>query len=216
MDYVGRSSGYVEANYDKRQEIARAHERWQRGLIWTFQNHPRIPQHIRDYYAPWGLAKDEFSDNNNWPYQLYVREARRMISDVVITEKTALGVNLDLDGVGLGSYHMDSHIVRYVVAPDGFLAAEGCLFIKVKGAFPISYGAIIPKRNECQNLLVPVCLSATHVAYGSVRMEPIYMVLGQSAATAASLAIDLDVSVQDLPYNILYERLMADGQKVRY
>lgn len=215
-DYVGMSSNYAEASYEKRREIAKAHERWQRGLVWTLQNHPKIPEHIKTYCAPWGLAKDEFKDNNNWPHLLYVREARRMISDVVITEQIALGINSSQDSVGLGSYHMDSHVVSYAIAPDGFLATEGCLFIKVIGAFPISYQAIIPKACECQNLLVPVCVSATHVAFGAIRMEPIFMVLGQSAGTAAVLAIELEKSVQDLPYPLLAQRLIADGQKIEY
>jgi hypothetical protein len=215
-DYVGKSWNYAEASYAEREVIAKAHQRWQRGLVWTLQNHPRVLEHIRTFYSSYGLPKDEFADNNHWPYQLYIRESRRMVSDVVITENTALGKNPALDSIGLGSYHMDSHIVRYVVAPDGFLATEGCLFIKVPRAFPISYQSIIPKSHECQNLLVPVCLSTSHVAFGSIRMEPTYMVLGQSAATAAVLCIEHNIPVQELPYETLKKRLISDGQVLEW
>ena len=211
-DFVGMSWDYPEADYTTRARIAKEHEQWQRGLIWTLQNHPRIPEKVRLRYAPWGLAKDEFADTGNWPFQLYVREARRMVGDYVVTENTALGKDVAADPVGLGSYHMDSHAIKLFVSPEGFVTSEGGMFVKVPAPFGISYRAIIPRRGECENLLVPVCSSATHAAYGSMRMEPVFMVLGQSAATAASLAIDGKISLQDLPYDALRERLSADGQ----
>ena len=211
-DYVGMNWEYPEADYATRARIAQEHEQWQRGLIWTLQNHPRIPEKVRRYYAPWGLAKDEFTDNGNWPNQLYVREARRMTSDYVITEHTALGRDVAADSVGLGSYHMDSHAIKLFVSPEGFVTSEGGMFVHVPAPFGISYRAIVPKRGECENLLVPVCCSATHAAYGSVRMEPVFMVLGQSAATAASEAIDRGVALQEVPYEALRERLLAEGQ----
>lgn len=213
-DYVGMSWDYPEADYSTRARIAQEHEQWQRGLIWTLQNHPRTPQETRDFYAPWGLATDEFTDNGHWPFQLYIREARRMTSDFVVTENVALGKEVASDPVGLGSYHMDSHAIKLFVSPEGFLSSEGGMFVHVPAPFGISYRSIIPKRGECENLLVPVCASASHAAYGSMRMEPTFMVLGQSAATAAILAMDREIALQDVPYSALRERLLADGQIV--
>lgn len=215
-DYIGMSWDYPEADYATRARIDKEHEQWQRGLIWTLQHHPRIPEKVRQTYAPWGLAKDEFTDNGNWPFQLYIREARRMISDYVITEHTALGKAFAPDPVGLGSYHMDSHAVKYFVSPAGFLTRDGGMFVHIPAPYGISYRAIIPKRGECENLLVPVCASATHAAYGSMRMEPVFMVLGQSAATAASLAIDGNIALHDVPYSALKKSLLADRQIVNW
>jgi hypothetical protein len=213
-DYIGMSWDYAEADYAERTRIAKAHEQWQKGFIWTLQNHPRIPENVRQQYAPWGLAKDEFTDNGHWPYQLYIREARRMIADLVVSEHTALGEEVAPDPVGLGSYGMDSHAIKYFVSPRGLLTRDGGMFHRVPEPYGISYRAIVPKRNECVNLLVPVCVSATHAAYGSIRMEPVFMVLGQSAATAASLAIDRNINLQDVPYDVLRKRLLEDGQVI--
>ena len=210
-DYIGMNWQYPEADYETRDKIAKAHERWQRGLVWTLQNHPRVPPNIRKFYAPWGLPKDEFIDNDHWPFQLYVREARRMVGSGVVTEHTALGKEPVADPVGMSSYELDSHYVKYI-CHEGCLTSEGGVYTKVPAPFKISYRALIPKKKECENLLVPVCLSASHVGYGSVRMEPIYMILGQSAATAASLCIDHNVAVQDLPYDTLKKRLLDDKQ----
>lgn len=213
-DFIGMSWNWAESDYDTRKQIALEHENWQKGLVWTLQNHPRIPQELQHYYAPWGLPLDEFIENNHWPYELYVREARRMISSFVINENTAYGVNNRTDGVALATYEMDSHYIKYYVSDNRTLAGEGGLYKKIPHPLPISYQAIVPKMEECQNLIVPVCLSATHVAYGSIRMEPTFMVLGQSAATAASLAIDLGTSVQEVPYDRLRTQLLANGQKL--
>lgn len=217
-DYIGMSWNYPEVDYDTRQKIAEAHENWQRGLIWTIQNHPRVPQTIRNYYAPWGLAKDEFVDNNHWPFQLYIREARRMIGEEVITEHTVVeNTSVIEDPIGLGSYAIDSHAIKYCVGPNKFLITDGGLFKSVKKpCYAISYCAIIPQRKECKNLLVPICLSATHVAYDSIRIEPVFMILGQSAATAAALAINLKVALQDLPYSVLEQQLLKDKQILNY
>lgn len=211
-DFVGMNWEYPEADYATRERIANMHEQWQRGLIWTLQNHPRIPEEVRRRYIPWGLAKDEFTDTGHWPFQLYIREARRMVSDVVITEHTALGKEVAADPVGLGSYHMDSHAIKLFVSPKGFVTSEGGMFVHIPAPFGISYRAIIPRRGECGNLLVPLCASVTHAAYGSIRMEPVFMVLGQSAATAASLAIDRQTTVQEVPYDMLRARLLKDRQ----
>jgi hypothetical protein len=215
-DYIGMSWDYPEADYATRDRIAKEHELWQRGLIWTLQNHPRVPKKVKEYYGPWGLPKDEFEDNNNWPYELYVREARRMISTAVIDEHTALGNVPVEDSIGLSSYDMDSHAIKYVINSKGFLGTEGGFYKLVAKPYPVSYRAIVPVREECTNLIVPVCLSASHVGYGSMRMEPTFMVVGQSAATAASLAIDLNVAVQDLPYPTLRQQLLSDGQVLEW
>ena len=212
-DYVGMSWDYPEADYATRARIAGEHEQWMRGFFWTLQNHPRIPEATRKLYGPWGLAKDEFTDNGHWPFQLYIREARRMTSDYVVTENTALRKEAAaIDPVGLGSYHMDSHAIKHFVSPEGFVSSEGGMYVHIPGPFGVPYRSIVPKRGECENLFVPVCVSATHAAYGTIRVEPVFMVLGQSAATAASLAIERKVAVQDLPYAALQEKLLADQQ----
>lgn len=213
-DYIGMSWNYPEADYNTREQIALSNENWQRGLLWTLQYHPRVPEKIRNFYLPWGLPKDEFVDNNHWPYQLYVREGRRMIGSVVVTEQMAMGSVAVEDSIGLGSYSMDSHAIKYFVADDGYMMTDGCLFIKLPGSFPISYRALVPKKEECTNLLVTFCLSSTHVAYGALRLEPIFMVLGQSAATAACIAIDENLAIQDVPYVKLRELLLNDLQKL--
>jgi hypothetical protein len=220
-DFIGMSWAWPEADYATRDGIARAHETYERGLIWTLQNHSRVSKEIRDFYAPWGLAKDEFVTNGNWPGRLYVREARRMISDLVMTEELAANLKpAPTDSVGLGSYTFDCHIVKYYVdEASGFVAVDGELARpplpdRPPHPYPISYRSIIPKRGECENLSVPVCLSASHVAYGSIRMEPVLMVLGQSAATAVCLAINKNVALQNLPYAPLREQLLKDGQLI--
>ncbi len=222
-DFIGMSWDWAEAGYDERDKIAHAHEKWQRGLLWTVQHHPRVPAEVRAYYAAWGLAKDEFADTGNWPFQLYVREARRMVSDVMVTENMAAAKEaLPPDGVGLASYTFDSHAIKYYVdEASGFVTTDGGLRRPPLSHNPpqpysISYRAIIPKLQECENLLVPVCLSATHVAYGSIRMEPVFMVLGQSAATAAALAIDQNTALQKLDYGLLQRRLLADRQVITW
>jgi len=215
-DFVGMSDGYPEADYATREKIVKAHEQYQRGFLWTLQHHPRVPEEIRNFYAPWGLAKDEFSRTGNWPHQLYIREARRMVSDYVVTENTALGKDPVTDPIGLGSYAMDSHAIRHTISPKGFVKNEGGMFVKLPGPYGISYRAIIPREGECENLLAPVCASASHAAYGSMRMEPVFMVLGQSAATAACLAMDRGVPLQELPYPDLRGKLVADRQIVEW
>ncbi|QEG24437.1 FAD-dependent oxidoreductase [Mariniblastus fucicola] len=211
-DAIGLNYDFPAASYAEREKILAEHERYQKGLMWTLANHERVPESIRSSMSKWGLAADEFTDNENWPYQIYVREGRRMISDYVQTEKDCRRIRIADDSVGLGSYNMDSHNVQRYVTPEGFVQNEGDVQESPGGAYAISYKAIVPKRDEIQNLFVPVCLSSSHIAYGSIRMEPVFMVLGQSAATAAALAIDSNQSVQDVPYDKLRERLLADKQ----
>ncbi|MGI6264487.1 MAG: FAD-dependent oxidoreductase [Acutalibacteraceae bacterium] len=211
-DFIGENYAYPEADYQTRERIVKAHEDYQRGLLWTLQNDERIPEHIRAEAQKWGLAADEFPENDNWPTQLYVREARRMIGDFVMTEQVCKrGSTVYVpDSVGMGSYSMDSHHIQYVVK-NGQVVPEGDYYAATD-PYAISYRSIVPKAGECANLLVPVCVSASHAAYGSIRMEPVFMVLGQSAATAAALAIDEDVAVQNVSYALLKERLTADKQ----
>lgn len=211
-DAIGLNYDYPEASYKEREEILAAHVSYQQGLMWTLANHPRVPQEIRDEMAKWGLAKDEFVDNGSWPHQIYVREARRMVSDYVQSEQDCRRLRVCEDSVGLGSYNMDSHNVQRYVTPDGAAQNEGDVQVGPGGSYAISYRAIVPKKGEAANLLVPVCLSSSHIAYGSIRMEPVFMILGQSAATAAVMAIDGDIAVQEVEYAKLRERLVKEGQ----
>ena len=210
-DFIGQNWDYPEADYATRAKIWQAHEDWQKGLMWTYAYHPRIPEKIRTAFQKLGLAKDEFTDNGNWPRQLYVREARRMISDYVMSEKNCRRKEVIEDSVGMGAYNMDSHHVQRYVDNAGHVRNEGDVEVGSK-PYPVSYRSIRPKASECTNLLVPVCLSASHIAYGSIRMEPVFMALGQSAATAAGLAIEGKTSVQAVDYGALKERLLASAQ----
>lgn len=211
-DYIGRNYDYPEGNHREREMIAQAHETYIRGLLWALQNHPRVPSEIREKMAPWGYAKDEFLNNDHFPCMMYIREARRMVSDYVITEHDCMWRRLADDGVGLGSYTMDSHHVKRFVTAEGYVRNEGDVQVRPKGPYPIPYRSIVPARGQCENLLVPVCISSSHIAFGSARMEPVFMALGQSAATAASHAIEEGVPVQDVAYPRLRQRLLADGQ----
>jgi hypothetical protein len=210
---------YAEASYEKRREIVARHRYWQQGLVWSLQHHPRVPLEIRERHLRWGLPKDEFLQTGYWPHQIYVREARRMVSDFVVTERHVNGIEPTPRPIGMGSYAMDSHNVQRHVAvgKDGkaHVRNEGDVQIKPKGPYPIDYGAIIPKKGECGNLLVPVAVSASHIAFGSIRMEPVFMILAQSAATAADLAIAGDIPVQEIDYEQLATRLQRDGQVLR-
>ena len=186
-------------------------------MVWSLQNHPRVPEGMRKQNARWGLPKDEFVDNNHWPYNLYVREGRRMVSDFVMTEHQCRQnpkYPAVEDSVGMGAYTMDSHNVQRVVYK-GNLKNEGDIQRSLGGKpYPISYKSIVPAKGECENILVPWCLSSSHIAFGSIRMEPVGMVLGQSSATAAAIAIDDKVSVQEVDYKKLKVRLIQDGQKL--
>ena len=214
-DFIGQNWDYPEADYATRERIWQAHVDWQKGLMWTLANHERVPPQIREVFQRIGLAKDEFIDCDNWPRQLYIREARRMVGPYVMTERNCKRREIVEDSVGMGAYNMDSHNIQRYITPEGFVRNEGDVQIGSR-PYPGSYRSIHPKADECSNLLVPVCLSASHIAYGSIRMEPVFMVLGQSAATAAVLAIDANVSVQQLDYAQLKERLLADGQTLDF
>src|SRR5207247_6674976 len=160
--------------------------------------------------AKWGLPEDEFTDTDHWPHQLYVREARRMIGDTIATERTVLEDKASRP-VALGGYSMDSHNVQRYVDRDGHVRNEGDVQIKVAHPYAIDYGVMLPKAEQCQNLLVPFCVSASHAAFSTIRMEPVFMELGQCAGAAASLAIDEQASLQEVSYESLRKRLIADG-----
>ncbi|MFT5494790.1 MAG: hypothetical protein ACI9TH_000181 [Kiritimatiellia bacterium] len=211
-DNIGMNYDYPDASYARRAEILEEHQTYQKGWLYFLANDPSVPEHIRTRMSTWGLPKDEFNDNSHWPHQIYVREARRMISDFVMTENHLRALKPTPASIGMGSYNMDSHNVQRYVNAAGHVRNEGDLQISPGGPYPISYQAIVPKRIECTNLLVPVCLSSSHMAYGSIRMEPVFMILGQSAATAAALAIEAGMDVQDVDYDTLSARLLADQQ----
>ena len=214
-DYIGRNYDYPEASYAEREKIIEDHRNYQMGLMWTLANHPRIPAEVREEASRWGTTKDEFERADGWQQQLYVREARRMVSDYVMTQKNCEALTVAEDAIGLAAYGMDSHNVQRYVDANGYVQNEGNVEAHGFKPYPISYGALVPKKEECQNLIVPVCVSSTHIAFGSIRMEPVFMVLGQSAATAAVLAIDANVSVQDVPYPNLKEQLLKDRQRLK-
>lgn len=211
-DNIGMNYDYPEASYERRKEIIQEHETYQKGWLYFIANDPSIPKDIQDRMNKWGLAKDEFVDNGNWPHQIYVREARRMVGPVVMCEPMLRAMVPTPKSIGMGSYNMDSHNVQRYVTEKGHVRNEGDIQISPGGPYPISYDSVTPKKEECTNLLVPVCVSSSHIAYGSIRMEPVFMILGQSAATAACMAIDQEIAVQDVEYAELSERLLKDGQ----
>ena len=215
-DFIGMNYEYPEASYEEREKIISEHEAYQKGLMYFLANDPQVPENIRTKMQRWGLAKDEFTDNGNWPHQIYVREARRMIGEYVLTEHDVLGKRTVPKPVGMGSYTMDSHNVQRYVKPDGFVQNEGDIGVKPTQPYSISYASIVPKSAQCHNLLVPVCVSSSHIAFGSVRMEPVFMILGQSAATAAVHAIDQNTPVQQIDYGLLKEQLTNDGQRITF
>lgn len=214
-DNIGRNYDYPEASYEQRRAIVRQHEQYQQGWLWYLSHDPRVPADIRAKMQTWGLPKDEFTDNGHWSHQLYIREARRMVGHYVMTENELLQKRPTPESVGMGSYTIDSHNVQRYITAEGYVQNEGDIGVKCR-PYQIAYGSMIPQRRECTNLLVPVCVSSSHIAFGSIRMEPVFMILGQSAATAAVMAIDADQHVQDVDYAALRQRLLDDGQILSY
>ena len=215
-DLIGGSRRYPEASYAERAEIEKAHLRYQQGLMWTLANHPRIPDWVRREVSRWGTCKDEFAGErgDGWQNQIYVREARRMVGEYVMTEAECRHLRTAPRPVALGAYNMDSHHVRRYVTAEGSVQNEGDVEVAVAGPYGIDYGALLPKRAECANLLVPVCLSASHIAFGSIRMEPVFFALGQAAGAAASMAASSGCAVQDVDYGRLRADLLASGQRL--
>jgi hypothetical protein len=211
-DFIGKNYDYPTASYARRAELDQAHKDYQMGLMYFLQNDPRVPSDVQSRMKEWGLAKDEFKANGGWPYQLYIREARRMKGEFIMKEADALGKTQVPQPVGMGSYSLDAHNAQRFVQANGFVQNEGDIGVKPDKPYSIAYGSILPKESQCGNLLVPVCMSSSHIAYGSIRMEPVFMILGQSAATAAVLAIEKKVTPQRLDYRVLEKSLLADKQ----
>ena len=209
------TGGLGLTDYAKREGIFQNHVHYQLGLYWHMANASAIPARYRSAYQRWGLPRDEFRDTGHWPHQLYIREARRMVSDYVMTESDCRLQRAITDSIGMGSYNMDSHnCSRFVKTENGIprVLNEGDVQVPPRGPYPIPYRIIIPKRGECENLIVPICMSASHIAYGSIRMEPVFMVLGESTAVAAVMALDAHQPVQNIDVSKLRQRLLADGQ----
>ncbi len=214
-DFIGGSNEWPEADYATRERIFQAHVTYQQGLMWFLANDPAVPEKLRAHPNKFGLPRDQFEETDGWPHELYVREGRRMVSDYVMTEHNCLGKTVPEDSIGLASYTMDSHHTSRVVV-DGVVKAEGNVEQRTPQPYPVSYRAIVPRERECANLLVPVALSASHIAFGSIRMEPVFLLLGQSAATAAALAIDARTSVQQVKYAAMRARLLRDKQILQW
>jgi hypothetical protein len=215
-DNIGMNYDYPDGDYATRERIWREHVTYQQGLMWFLANDARVPERVRNEVNRWGLCKDEFTDTGGWPHQLYVREARRMIGEYVMTQDNCQRRRIAEDSVGLAAYTMDSHNCQRYVDKTGHARNEGDVQVGGFPPYPISYRALVPREAQCANLLVPVCLSASHISYGSIRMEPVFMVLGQSAATAACQAIERVVPIQRIDVSALQERLKADGQVLEW
>ena len=211
-DYIGKNYSYPEATYEEREAILKDHEDYEKGWLYYLSTSQEVPENVREEMAHWGLAKDEFTDNGNWPHQIYVREARRMIGAYVMTEHDVLGAKEVPEPVGMGSYSLDSHNTQRFVTAEGYVQNEGDIGVHPENPYSISLGTLLPKKEECTNLLVPVCVSSSHTAFGSIRMEPVFMILGQSAAAAAALAIDQGIAVQEVSYADLREILISEKQ----
>ena len=213
-DYIGMNYDYPEATYERRKEIIKDHELYQKGLMYYLSNDANVPEDVRKEMQKFGLPKDEFKDNGGWPHQIYVREARRMIGQSVMTENETLGKKAVSESVGMGSYSLDAHNAQRYVKADGFVQNEGDIGVHAPKPYGIAYKSIVPKESQCKNLFVPVCLSSSHIAFGSIRMEPVFMILGESAATAASMAIDEKINVQQVSYEKLKVKLLEQQQKL--
>jgi len=211
-DNIGMNYDYPNASYERRKEIIKEHENYQKGLYYFIANDPRVPEEVQTEMKKWGLAKDEFTDNGNWPHQIYVREARRMIGEFVMTENEILGKKPIEKSIGMGSYTMDSHNVQRYITPEGYVQNEGDIAAHPPKPYKIDLGSILPKKAECNNLLVPVAVSSSHIAFGSIRMEPVFMILGQSAAVVAVMSINKGVELSDLKYDSIKLKLLEAGQ----
>jgi len=215
VDYLGGADRYPESGWQERRQIEKQHESYLRGFLHFLANDTRVPVPVRSEMSRFGLCRDEFKDNGGWPHQIYVREARRMVSRLVMTEHHALGTAVAADPIGLASYGIDIHAVRRIVL-NGQPVNEGSKGHSVPGPYPVGYQAIVPDESECTNLLVTFCLSASHVGFASIRMEPVFMILSQSAAAAAMQAIKRNTTVQGVEYPLLSTRLSQAGQVLHW
>jgi hypothetical protein len=213
IDFVGANSAYTEAGPGLRDQIWTAHKNYEQGFFYFLANDPRVPSGIRTSMASWGLCKDEFTDNGGWPWELYVRESRRMVSDYVMTQSNIFNLLPVPDSIGMGGYYVDSHYCQRILT-NGIIVNEGGTYVSISAPYLISYRTLVPKTNECSNLIVPWSLSASHVAFSSVRMEPTFMILGQAAATAACIAMDDGLTVQNVNITKLQNQLTIDEQNL--
>jgi hypothetical protein len=209
-DHVGANADYPEADEAARERIRQDHRDYVQGFLWFLANDERLPAELRAQAAEWGLPKDEFADNGHWPYALYVREARRMLGEYVMRQQDCASEITKPDTVGMGSFILDSHAIQRVVDAEGNVLDEGNFDVGVK-PYQIPYRCLTPRKAECENLLVPVCLSATHVAYGSIRMEPQFLLLGQASGLAAVAALRANGAVQDVDVTALQTKLRAQN-----
>ncbi len=216
FDNIGMNYDYPEGSYEERKEIIKEHENYQKGLLYFYANDPRVPEEIQKKMKEWGLAKDEFKDNGHWPHQIYVREARRMIGDFVMTENEVQGKSPVPKPIGMGSYTMDSHNTQRYITPEGYVQNEGDIGVHPKQPYQIDLGSILPRKEECNNLLVPLAVSSSHIAFGSIRMEPVFMILGQSAAVVAGLALRNDIDLHAVIYPLVKAELIEEGQVISY
>ncbi len=214
-DYIGKSWDYPNASYARRDAIRRDHEEYTKGYLWFLSHDPRVSPSLRKEVNTWGLAKDEFLDNGNFPTQLYIREARRMVGEYVMTQHDIQTSLAKPDPIGMGSYNSDSHNVERIVNREGFVRNEGDMQVAVQ-PYQIPYRMILPRKREAENLLVPVCFSATHVAYSTLRMEPQYMIIGQAAGDAAAMAVRSRLPVQDIDTAALTRTLVDQGAILEY
>lgn len=208
-DFINESWDYPTASYKRREEIEHRHYLYEAGFFYYLAQDPHVPALLQNEFNLFGLAADEFTDNHHWPWQLYIREARRMVGEFVVTQNVVLAHQPMHDSIGMGSYNMDSHNVQRIPTPDGAVENEGDFWLPVNAPWEIPYRCITPKRSEAENLLVPVCSSLSHVAYGTFREEPALMIAGQAAGTAAVLAARKKLAIQDVPMPELQARLTA-------
>ena len=214
-DFIGHNYDYPEGDEATRERIRGEHLEYTKGFCYFLATDPRVPAKMQEEMRRFGPCKDEFLESGGWSTQLYVREARRMVTDYVMTEHHCRGELVAPDPVGLAAYTMDSHNCQRIVQ-DGAARNEGDVQIPPMKPYGVGYRSIVPRKSECENLFVPICLAATHIAYGSIRMEPVFMILGQSSATAACFAIEAQCAVQDVDYQRLRARLLADQQVLEW
>ena len=214
-DMIGMSQGYPEGSWEEREEIIKAHRDYTLGLLWFYITDERVPAELKEFVSRWGLPKDEYTECGNWSPALYIRECRRMVGGYVATQADCEGRGTVTDGIAHAAYNMDSHNCQRIITPCGkgrwMVENEGNVEIPGGIPYPISYRSITPVREECSNLLVSVCCSASHIAYGSIRMEPVFMCLGQAAGIAAGIAHKegLD-AVQDVDYRKIQDVFKND------
>lgn len=216
-DYIGANWDYPDGDLATRQRILADHVDYTKGLLYFLGNDERVPARIRQQLQRWGYPKDEYTANGHWTPQLYIREARRMVGDYVMTQHDLQQRREKPDSVGMGSYNADSHHLQRIVNADGFVRNEGNPNDRAMGhkAYEIPYRCLTPRRTDADNLFATFCVSATHMGFASLRMEPVFMILSESAGVAAVTAVKKNIAVQDVPIGPLQQQLVARGQRLR-